>query len=923
MGDVAPQERLATLPEGLPKLTLGYEALAWAAKYLRHPNGIRAGKAWQFTREQARFVLWFYALDENGRWLFHHGARRLAKGSGKSPFAAVMALIELLAPVRFDHWNSDVPGGVVGKPVSMPWVQIAAVSLDQPLALDTPVRTVDGWKTVDTVGIGDYVFGSDGEPVEVRRKTEVFYGRDCYELEFDSGEKIVADSGHGWTIEKTNGHGDKWESVTLTTGQIAQLKSSKRVTVRIPAVSANFPVRELPLDPWRLGFWLGDGASKSGVHAIDWRHKEELEEIYRPLLNDWEDLRFDFDRGFTGRMNVKRRDGICPRGHDYVNDLNNRYSQKGNPACRKCVAWPRAGYADPKLLSMREMLREVGVLHHKHIPDVYLTASYEQRMSLLQGLIDSDGGIDRTHRAYFVNTNRHLIDGIEDLLSSLGFKWTEQKNESTKSWKVSFKPRAGEPVARFAYKVARMPKVDEPRQYSKYHRVVSVKKVESVPVRCIGIDNDDHLFQAGRRGILTHNTENTMRMVRAMASPANAPALHRDYSLDVGKTQIFVQPEGKLEVITSSAATAEGAESTFVIGDELEHWTPSNGGAELHATLMDNLSKSGSRMLETLNAWKPGINSAGESTFNDWVLQETGRSKNESRILYDARQAPHDTEMGDADSLRSALEWVYADCPWSDIDAIMTRIWSPSAQVDDSKRKYLNWPVASSDSWCDPQDWAQMARPDIEVAPGEDIVMFFDGSLSNDHTALIGCRMADGHIFTIGVWQPKAADPDDKPMVDVQAVDDRVDFAFATWNVIGFYADVREWESFTKVAWPERYRDDLELWATSRGAQQPEPIAWDMRGKDFQFTTAAELAEAEVMQHSFTHDGNPLLTEHVLNARRHEGRYGITVRKESRKSAKKIDACVCMIGARMVWRLARERGGVSKKKQRTGKAFFI
>lgn len=549
MGDVAPQERLATLPEGLPKFTLGYEALAWAAKYLRHPNGLRAGKAWQFTREQARYVLWFYALDENARWLFHHGARRLAKGSGKSPFAAVMALIELLAPVRFDHWDPDVPGGVVGKPVSMPWVQIAAVSLDQ--------------------------------------------------------------------------------------------------------------------------------------------------------------------------------------------------------------------------------------------------------------------------------------------------------------------------------------------------------------------------------------TENTMRMVRAMASPANAPALHRDYSLDVGKTQIFVQPEGKLEVITSSAATAEGAESTFVIGDELEHWTPSNGGAELHATLMDNLSKSGSRMLETLNAWKPGINSAGESTFNDWVLQETGRSKNESRILYDARQAPHDTDLGDADSLRSALEWVYADCPWSDIDAIMTRIWSPSAQVDDSKRKYLNWPVASSDSWCDPQDWAQMARPDIDVAPGEDIVMFFDGSLSNDHTALIGCRMDDGHIFTIGVWQPKAADPDDKPMVDVQAVDDRVDFAFATWNVLGFYADVREWESFTKVAWPERYRDRLELWATSRGAQQPEPIAWDMRGKDFQFTTAAELAEAEVMQHSFTHDGNPLLTEHVLNARRHEGRFGITVRKESRKSAKKIDACVCMIGARMVWRLARERGGVSKKKQRTGKAFFI
>ena len=98
MDNVDPRERLSSLPDGLPERTLGYEALAWAAKYLRHPNGIRAGMAWQFTREQARFVLWFYSVDEDGRWLYHHAARRLAKGSGKSPFAAVMALIELIRP---------------------------------------------------------------------------------------------------------------------------------------------------------------------------------------------------------------------------------------------------------------------------------------------------------------------------------------------------------------------------------------------------------------------------------------------------------------------------------------------------------------------------------------------------------------------------------------------------------------------------------------------------------------------------------------------------------------------------------------------------------------------------------------------------------------------------------------------------------
>ncbi|MHC9858579.1 hypothetical protein ACQX09_11825, partial [Corynebacterium diphtheriae] len=246
-----------------------------------------------------------------------------------------------------------------------------------------------------------------------------------------------------------------------------------------------------------------------------------------------------------------------------------------------------------------------------------------------------------------------------------------------------------------------------------------------------------------------------MRHIRAMVAKNNAPELHRDYQLDVGKTQVFVAPEGKLEVITSSAATAEGAEVTFVIGDELEHWTPSNGGVELHNTLVDNLTKSGSRFLGTLNAWKPGINSVGETVFDDWVSQESGVTKVKTRILYDARIAPPDTDMSDEEALRAGLEWVYQDCPWADIDAIIARIWRVSAKPDDSKRKYLNWPVASSDSWADPQDWAQMADPTRAVADGEDIVMFFDGSLSSDNTALVGCCMSDGHVFTIGVWEPQ------------------------------------------------------------------------------------------------------------------------------------------------------------------------
>lgn len=75
---------LATLPAALPCLTLGWEVIAWAGKYLRHANGPRAGQRFQFTDSQLRFLLHFYAVTDEGRWVYDRGARRWPKGSGKA-----------------------------------------------------------------------------------------------------------------------------------------------------------------------------------------------------------------------------------------------------------------------------------------------------------------------------------------------------------------------------------------------------------------------------------------------------------------------------------------------------------------------------------------------------------------------------------------------------------------------------------------------------------------------------------------------------------------------------------------------------------------------------------------------------------------------------------------------------------------------
>ena len=85
LGQLAPADRLTTLPDGRPRFTLGWEVATWAAKYLKIPNGPDAGKPWQFTGTQLDFVLWWYAVDEDGRFLYAHGTRRHSKGTGKVP----------------------------------------------------------------------------------------------------------------------------------------------------------------------------------------------------------------------------------------------------------------------------------------------------------------------------------------------------------------------------------------------------------------------------------------------------------------------------------------------------------------------------------------------------------------------------------------------------------------------------------------------------------------------------------------------------------------------------------------------------------------------------------------------------------------------------------------------------------------------
>ena len=478
--------------------------------------------------------------------------------------------------------------------------------------------------------------------------------------------------------------------------------------------------------------------------------------------------------------------------------------------------------------------------------------------------------------------------------------------------------------------------------------IVGARQVPPVDARCITVEAEDGLYLVGETMVVTHNspfaaamclfellgpcrydgfdrhepfgvrakpmsmplvqivatsesqTANTIRMVRAFCQKKGP--LARKYDLEVAKTFIETPGGGKLQQMTSSAHSMEGGEVSFVVGDELEHWLPAQGGPAMLQTIQQNAAKMGGRFMGTCNAWVPGEQSSAEAVFEAWCDQEDGLTRGKTKILYDARIAPPNTVLTDEPEegqvgLTKALEYVYEDCPWVNLESIKEQIWSPEYPESRSIRFFLNRPNAAEASWITLEEWTQLRKPDRKVEPGEKIVMFFDGSKSNDHTALVGCCMEDGHVFKIGHWKPE------KPLgvVNVAAVDAGVRRAFDTYNVVAFWADVREWESFTRTAWPEDFGDRLIVPAV-RGGMSASPIAWDMRSHAYQFAEAAETAFTEIQQQAFTHDGDSALGEHVSNCRVNEFKGRWSVKKESPKSSKKIDLAVCMIGARMLYR---------------------
>lgn len=408
--------------------------------------------------------------------------------------------------------------------------------------------------------------------------------------------------------------------------------------------------------------------------------------------------------------------------------------------------------------------------------------------------------------------------------------------------------------------------------------------------------------------------ENTMNLI-----PALIPRRTKlKFDIDLGLEKIRAMGNTrKLDIITSSYRSQEGARPTFVLMNETHHWISANGGHNLHKVIARNKAKikgGQARTLQITNAYLPGEDSIAERTrveYEDSLAPDpaTGRPlATMADFLYDTLEAPSNAPLDPAIAWQ-IVKVIRGDAVWLDEKSIISFISRKKSNTEaESRRFWYNQITADEETLVPPKIWdpqgrgadwvkAEDGRTPWELRKGDEIVLGFDGSRSHDATALVAIRIADQFIVPLGIWfdgwnGPKVTGKKDerglfkKWEVPYEAVDTELEAAFAKYQVRAFFADYYPWESYVDM-WSNRYRDRLLVKASSDHA-----VKFNMasNSNQEQIVHANERLVMGLADGTFFHDGNPVFKRHVMNTRKRNTPHGMGYTKDSRESDNHNDA---------------------------------
>ncbi|MEV7974127.1 replicative DNA helicase [Cellulomonas sp. NPDC089187] len=469
----------------------------------------------------------------------------------------------------------------------------ARPAIGKALALDTPLPTPTGWTTMGEVQVGDQLIAADGTPTTVVATTDVMTDRPCYLVRFDDGTQIVADAWHEWeTATRAERRALTGKTGIRTTEEIAATlrcptadrRSNHAVRTAAPLL---LPDADLPIDPYVLGVWLGDGHSTSArftsvdpeiammieglgyVTESQLSHRDGSARLYSIKLPEEPTVEAR-ECAVCGAPFVPQRSQVRTCGRSCGGKLTGPADLTVVPQCQDCGAPSSGGRRCQECHrangSVAGRLRSLGVFGNKHIPVAYLRASEQQRRALLAGLLDTDGTVNPTGSPQIAVTNRRLAEDIRELVHSLGYRtgWSTRvvrgrTPESSICYTLTF--TTDDDVfalerKRLVHKDRRRPSTARLRQ----RMIESVTPIDSVPVRCVEIDHASHLYLASESFVPTHNSTLGIDMIRAASIHHNMASVV--FSLEMSRNEITMR------LLAAEARIALQKMRTGQMGDE-------------------------------------------------------------------------------------------------------------------------------------------------------------------------------------------------------------------------------------------------------------------------------------------------------------------------------------------------------------------
>lgn len=410
------------------------------------------------------------------------------------------------------------------------------------LTNDTIIPTPKGFRRVDEIKVGDKLFDRMGQPTEVlgvfpQGEKEVF------EVTFADGRTALCNDEHLWSYYNTKGTG----LITSTLKEMMQqdIKRKGGWRFQVPVCQAvEYDERKLPIDPYVLGLFLGDGSFREQLSSKSLAYSTADISLIDVICDTM---------SWTWKKNSKN---------------NFSYSFKNS---------------NNELVYVSHFLKDLPELYNvysqdKFIPKQYLTASIEQRFALLNGLLDTDGTVDTKGRVSFTTTSPQMKKDIMELIYSLGISCTSTMDKRTDKYtngqcytiNVLANVETSKKLFRLERHCERINQWANNGKRKETKKSVGITNIKSLgyttPMTCFMVDNPEHLFLMNDY-IVTHNTRMAIAQAVNMSIPVSWDIMNRkwiysgaDEKVGVCSTELQVD-----EMQTIILATISGVDEDHIL----------------------------------------------------------------------------------------------------------------------------------------------------------------------------------------------------------------------------------------------------------------------------------------------------------------------------------------------------------------------